>query len=81
MAYMAPAESHCVTVTFQLPAIDGRPLQELYPYKVITYWTRALGHEGPGSLLSALKGRLWATAVNAGNMSTPACNLVIPRMA
>ena len=26
-----------------------------------------IGHEGPGSILCALKKRLWATALNAGN--------------
>ena len=50
--YMAPAVSdqHEVTVTFQLPCLRSN-----YPNKPEHYISHLLGHEGPGSLLSALK--------------------------
>lgn len=49
---MSPAvkEHHEVTVTFQLP-----PLRKHYRTKPDHYISHLVGHEGPGSLLSALK--------------------------
>lgn len=50
--YLAPAvkEHHEVTVTFQLPCLRGQ-----YTNKPDSYISHLVGHEGPGSLLSALK--------------------------
>jgi secreted Zn-dependent insulinase-like peptidase len=50
--YVAPAvkEHHEVTVTFQLPC-----LRQLYTAKPDHYISHLVGHEGPGSLLAALK--------------------------
>jgi hypothetical protein len=52
MLYLAPAvkEKHEVTVTFQLPS-----LQSHYRKKADEYLSHLIGHEGKGSLLSALK--------------------------
>jgi secreted Zn-dependent insulinase-like peptidase len=62
--YVCPAvkQHHEVTVTFQLPA----ELRELYGRKAEHYISHLVGHEGPGSLLSLLKRRGWATALCAG---------------
>lgn len=53
--YVAPAvkEHHEVTVTFQLPC-----LRPLYASKPDHYISHLVGHEGPGSLLAALKVRV-----------------------
>jgi secreted Zn-dependent insulinase-like peptidase len=50
--YVAPAvkDHHEVTVTFQLPC-----LRQLYTSKPDHYISHLVGHEGPGSLLAALK--------------------------
>jgi nardilysin len=50
--YIAPAvkEHHEVTVTFQMPC-----LRQHYTSKPDHYISHLVGHEGPGSLLSALK--------------------------
>lgn len=52
MMYLVPAvkEHHEVTVTFQLPC-----LRDEYTSKPDHYISHLVGHEGPGSLLSALK--------------------------
>lgn len=49
---LAPAvkDAHEITVTFQLP-----PLRKFYTTKPDHYISHLVGHEGPGSLLSALK--------------------------
>eukprot|EP00892_Ulva_mutabilis_P011819 jgi/Ulvmu1/9009/UM005_0100.1 len=62
-AHLVPAlhEGHTLKVTWQLP-----PVQGLYRKKAEDYWSHLLGHEGPGSLLSALKARKWATTLYAG---------------
>ncbi|CAD7699759.1 unnamed protein product [Ostreobium quekettii] len=52
---------HRVTVSFQLPC-----LEKLYHKKAEDYISHLVGHEGPGSLLSALKSMGWATGVAAG---------------
>lgn len=54
--YIIPAvkEHHEVTVTFQLPC-----LRDQYTTKPDHYISHLVGHEGPGSLLSALKVRQW----------------------
>ncbi|GLI60577.1 hypothetical protein VaNZ11_002737, partial [Volvox africanus] len=57
----AVRDSHELRITFQLP-----PLQRLYGSKADSYISHLLGHEGPGSLLSALKARGWATEILAG---------------
>ncbi|WIA37472.1 hypothetical protein OEZ86_014388 [Tetradesmus obliquus] len=61
--YVAPAvkEHHEVTVTFQLPC-----LRPLYASKPDHYISHLVGHEGPGSLLAALKARGWAIELCAG---------------
>jgi secreted Zn-dependent insulinase-like peptidase len=60
---MLPAvkDHHEVSVTFQLPCLHAH-----YPAKADQYISHLIGHEGPGSLLSALKSRGWATEVVAG---------------
>lgn len=62
-AHLVPAlhEGHTLKATWQLP-----PVQGLYRKKAEDYWSHLLGHEGPGSLLSALKARKWATTLWAG---------------
>ncbi|KAI8472962.1 MAG: Metalloenzyme, LuxS/M16 peptidase-like protein [Monoraphidium minutum] len=61
--HIAPAvkEHHEVTVTFALP-----PLRRYYTTKPDHYISHLVGHEGPGSLLSALKSRGWVTDLCAG---------------
>ncbi|EFJ45023.1 hypothetical protein VOLCADRAFT_94734 [Volvox carteri f. nagariensis] len=46
----AVRDGHELKLTFQLP-----PMQRLYGSKADSYISHLLGHEGPGSLLSALK--------------------------
>ncbi|GFR39667.1 hypothetical protein Agub_g138, partial [Astrephomene gubernaculifera] len=57
----AVRDNHELRLTFQLP-----PLQRLYGSKADSYLSHLLGHEGRGSLLSALKSRGWATEILAG---------------
>jgi insulysin len=57
----AAGEGHNISFTFQMPSL----LKE-YQKKADDYWGHVLGHEGPGSLLSALKARQWATGLSAG---------------
>ncbi|MEW5302568.1 MAG: hypothetical protein WDW38_002287 [Sanguina aurantia] len=61
--HVVPAvkDLHEVTITFTLPSMIG-----LYAKKADQYISHLVGHEGPGSLLSALKSRGWATGVTAG---------------
>ena len=54
-------ERHHTIVTFQLP-----PLQQQYDLKAEEYLSHLIGHEGPGSLLTELKARNWATDLCAG---------------
>jgi len=54
-------EAHSLTFTFSLP-----PMGESYLAKPEEYASHLLGHEGPGSLLSALKARGLATDLSAG---------------
>lgn len=54
-------ERHQLIVTFQLP-----PLLQQYDRKADEYISHLVGHEGPGSLLSELKARNWATSLCAG---------------
>ena len=65
-AFMGPSirEGHTISFTFQMPS-----LLEEYRKKAEDYWGHVLGHEGPGSLLSALKARRWATGLAAGAAS------------
>jgi secreted Zn-dependent insulinase-like peptidase len=57
-------ERHQVFVTFQLPS-----LQQQYDKKCDEYLSHLIGHEGPGSLLSELRSRNWATEVCAGALA------------
>ena len=57
----AAKEAHDLIFTFALP-----PLHREYDAKPDEYASHLLGHEGAGSLLSALKARSWATALCAG---------------
>lgn len=61
--YLAPAiaAGHSVALTWQLPSLLSQ-----YGRKADEYISHLVGHEGPGSLLSALKERGWATEVCAG---------------
>lgn len=61
--YLLPAtrEAHRVVATFQFP-----PLTQLYCKKAEDYLSHMVGHEGRGSLLSALKARGWASELCAG---------------
>ena len=57
----AVKEAHDLVFTFALP-----PLYHAYTAKPEEYASHLLGHEGAGSLLSALKARSWASALCAG---------------
>jgi nardilysin len=57
----AVKEAHDLVFTFALP-----PLHRDYDAKPDEYASHLLGHEGAGSLLSALKARSWASALCAG---------------
>jgi nardilysin len=57
----AVKEAHDLVFTFALP-----PLHREYDAKPDEYASHLLGHEGAGSLLSALKARSWASALCAG---------------
>ncbi|KXZ55212.1 hypothetical protein GPECTOR_3g355 [Gonium pectorale] len=57
----AVRDHHELRLTFALP-----PLARLYGTKADSYISHLMGHEGPGSLLSALKARGWATEILAG---------------
>lgn len=61
--YVLPAvrDIHELTATFQLPCLFNR-----YHCKADEYIEHLVGHEGPGSLLSLLKRRGWATELSAG---------------
>jgi nardilysin len=63
MLYRLPAvkEGHALHLTFPLPA-----LFEHYTRKPDEYISHLIGHEGRGSLLSALKEKGWATKLSAG---------------
>jgi hypothetical protein len=62
VAYLAPANgvADSLYITFQMLSKSGD-----YKCKPQAYWAEALGHKGPGSLLSALKARKLATALEA----------------
>ena len=51
-------DAHELTLTFPLPCLDAH-----YRTKAEHYVSHLAGHEGAGSLLSALKARGWATEV------------------
>lgn len=57
----AAGEGHHISFNFQMPSLMSE-----YRKKAEDYWGHVLGHEGPGSLLSALKARRWATGLSAG---------------
>jgi hypothetical protein len=57
----AVRQGHSLTLTFQLPS-----LFDAYRAKPEDYVSHLVGHEGAGSLLSALKASGWASAVSAG---------------
>jgi len=61
--YRLPAvrERHSLHVVFQLPNLIGS-----YRKKAEDYISHLVGHEGPGSLLSALKARGWVSGLSAG---------------
>ncbi|KAK9808961.1 hypothetical protein WJX72_007074 [[Myrmecia] bisecta] len=61
--YILPAvkEQHEVCATFQFPCLAAA-----YRSKADEYLSHMIGHEGKGSLLSALKARGWALSVCAG---------------
>ena len=52
---------HEILVTFQFPCLN-----EAYGAKADEYIAHLVGHEGPGSLLSALKKRGWVNDLEAG---------------
>jgi secreted Zn-dependent insulinase-like peptidase len=54
-------EGHHLNITCQLPT-----LLHQYASKAEDYVGHLIGHEGPGSLLSELKARNWATSLCAG---------------
>ena len=54
-------QGHSLTLTVQLPS-----LFHAYRAKPEDYVSHLVGHEGAGSLLSALKARGWASAISAG---------------
>ena len=57
----AVRQGHNLTLTFQLPS-----LFHAYRAKPDDYVSHLIGHEGRGSLLSALKARGLASAISAG---------------
>ncbi|GMH33878.1 hypothetical protein BSKO_01712 [Bryopsis sp. KO-2023] len=61
--YIVPSvkDQHRIGVSFQLPNIG-----KLYKKKAEDYVSHLVGHEGPGSLLSALKAKGWAVECSAG---------------
>ncbi|GAB4823775.1 hypothetical protein N2152v2_010821 [Parachlorella kessleri] len=61
--FILPAvrEEHKLQATFQLPCLN-----KLYGKKADDYISHLVGHEGAGSLLSALKARGWATELCGG---------------
>ena len=54
-------EGHQVVALFQLPSLTNQ-----YRSKADEYLSHLVGHEGRGSLLSALKARGWASELSAG---------------
>ena len=61
--YILPAvkEAHEITASFCLPSLITR-----YRTKADEYISHLVGHEGKGSLLSALKASGWVTDLTAG---------------
>lgn len=57
----AVKQAHELAATFQLPSQS-----EEYLAKAEDYLSSLVGHEGAGSLLSALKARGWASGLTAG---------------
>ena len=57
----AVRSGHELVATFQLPSLRSE-----YAKKPEDYLSHLIGHEGSGSLLSALKARGWATSLTAG---------------
>ncbi|XP_045464651.1 insulin-degrading enzyme [Harmonia axyridis] len=73
-------EEHFETCTYIHPVKDVRNLNIIFPckdyrheYKAapIHYTSHLMGHEGPGSILSALKSRGWSNSLVAGARPTP----------
>ena len=54
-------EGHQVMALFQLPSLINQ-----YRSKADEYLSHLVGHEGKGSLLSALKAKSWASELSAG---------------
>ena len=54
-------EGHQVMALFQLPSLTNQ-----YRSKADEYLSHLVGHEGKGSLLSALKAKGWASELSAG---------------
>ncbi len=54
-------EGHQVMALFQLPSLTNE-----YRSKADEYLSHLVGHEGKGSLLSALKAKGWASELSAG---------------
>ena len=54
-------EGHQVMALFQLPSLTNE-----YRSKADEYLSHLVGHEGRGSLLSALKAKGWASELSAG---------------
>jgi secreted Zn-dependent insulinase-like peptidase len=60
--WMLPVkDSRSVSITWALPDTRAR-----FQTKSDSYLSHLVGHEGPGSILSHLKARGWATGLNAG---------------
>lgn len=66
--HVVPAvkDLHEVTITYTLPSMIG-----LYAKKADQYISHLVGHEGPGSLLSALKVCLPESGVTGPTQSRP----------
>ena len=54
-------EGHQIMALFQLPSLTNQ-----YRSKADEYLSHLVGHEGKGSLLSALKAKGWASELSAG---------------
>ncbi|CAG2179175.1 unnamed protein product, partial [Oppiella nova] len=61
--YVVPnMDTRSLTITFPMPDMVNHYKSK--PHRMLTH---LIGHEGPGSLLSELKGRNWCTSLSAGH--------------
>jgi len=61
-------DTRTLTVSWVLPALRSQ-----WRSKPLSYLSHLIGHEGPGSILSALMARGWATGLYAGESEETTC--------